>query len=121
MLTEGLQGIDDVVSGDAERRRQADQLQLDLAKVQLEQARSGVVASGPTAADSVGGSLSPLGAPRGTYAQNTVRAAPARYSAASSVAKSKGKFSQGENPVAPGRKDDVALTNAPGVFEIEND
>ena len=122
MLTEGLQGIDDVVSGDAARRRQADQLQLDLAKVQLEQARSGVIASGPTAADAVGGSLSPLGAPRGTYAQNTVRAVPARYSAASSVAKSKGKFSQGENPVAPGRKDDVApLTNSPGVFEIEND
>ena len=121
MLTEGLQGIDDVVSGDAARRRQADQLQLDLAKVQLEQARSGVIASGPTAADAVGGSLSPLGAPRGTYAQKTVRAVPARYSASSSVAKPKGKFSQGENPVAPGRKDDIApLTNAPGVFEIEN-
>ena len=121
MLTEGLQSVDDVISGDADRRRQADQLQLDLAKVQLEQARSGVIASGPTAADAVGGSLSPLGAPRGTYAQNTVRAVPARYSAASSVAKSKGKFSQGENPVAPGRKDDVApLTNSPGVFEIQN-
>ena len=121
MLTEGLQGIDDVVSGDAARRRQADQLQLDLAKVQLEQARSGVIASGPTAADAVGGSLSPLGAPRGTYAQNTVRAVPARYSASSSVAKPKGKFSQGENPVAPGRKDDIApLTNSPGVFEIQN-
>lgn len=121
MLTEGLQGIDDVVSGDADRRRQADQLQLDLAKVQLEQARSGVIASGSTAADAVGGSLSPLGASRGTYAQNTVRAVPARYSASSSVAKSKGKFSQGENPVAPGRKDDIApLTNSPGVFEIEN-
>ena len=108
MLTEGLQGIDDVISGDADRRRQADQLQLDLAKVQLEQARSGVIASGQTAADAVGGSLSPLGAPRGTYVQNPARAVPARYSAASSVAKSKGKFSQGENPVAPGRKDDVA-------------
>ena len=122
LLTDGLQSVDDVISGDADRRRQADQLELDLAKVKLEQARSGVIASGSTAADSVGGSLSPLGAPRGTYAQNTVRAVPARYSAASSVAKPKGKFSQGENPVAPGRKDDVApLTNAPGVFEIEND
>lgn len=121
MLTEGLQSVDDVISGDADRRRQADQLQLDLAKVQLEQARSGVIASGSTAADSVGGSLSPLGAPRGTYSQNTARAVPARYSASSSVAKPKGKFSQGENPVAPGRKDDVApLTNAPGVFEIQN-
>ena len=122
MLTEGLQSVDDVISGDADRRRQADQLQLDLAKVQLEQARSGVIASGSTAADAVGGSLSPLGAPRGTYTQNAARAVPARYSASSSVAKSKGKFSQGENPVAPGRKDDVApLTNSPGVFEIEND
>ena len=66
--------------------------------------------------------LSPLGAPRGTYTQNAAQAVPARYSASSSVAKSKGKFSQGENPVAPGRKDDVApLTNSPGVFEIEND
>ena len=121
MLTEGLRSVDDVISGDADRRRQADQLQLDLAKVQLEQARSGVIASGPTAADGVGGSLSPLGAPRGTYAQNTVRAVPARYSASSSVAKPKGKFSQGENPVAPGRKDDIApLSNAPGVFEIQN-
>ena len=59
MLTEGLQSVDDVISGDADRRRQADQLQLDLAKVQLEQARSGVIASAPTAADAVGGSLSP--------------------------------------------------------------
>ena len=96
MLTEGLQSVDDVISGDADRRRQADQLQLDLAKVQLEQARSGVIASGSTAADSVGGSLSPLGAPRGTYTQNAAQAVPARYSASSSVAKSKGKFSQGE-------------------------
>ena len=125
MLTEGLQGIDDVVSGDAARRRQADQLQLDLAKVQLEQARSGVIASGPTAADAVGGSLSPLGAPRGTHVQKTARAVPARISASASaavpVAKPKGKFSQGENPDAPGRKEDIApLTNSPGFFEIEN-
>lgn len=125
MLTEGLEGIDDEVSGDAARRRQADQLQLDLAKVQLEQARSGVIASGPTAADAVGGSLSPLGAPRGTHVQKAARAVPARFSASASaaapVAKPKGKFSQGENPDAPGRKEDIApLTNAPGFFEIEN-
>ena len=125
MLTEGLQGIDDVVSGDAARRRQADQLQLDLAKVQLEQARSGVIASGRTAADAVGGSLSPLGAPRGTHVQKAARAVPARFSASASaaapVAKPKGKFSHGENPDAPGRKEDIApLTNAPGFFEIEN-
>ena len=121
MLTEGLQSVDDVISGDADRRRQADQLQLDLAKVQLEQARSGVIASGPTAADTVGGSLSPLGAPRGTYVQKSTRAVPARLSASAPVAKPKGKFSQGENPDAPGRKEDIApLTNSPGFFEIEN-
>ena len=125
MLTEGLQSVDDVISGDADRRRQADQLQLDLAKVQLEQARSGVIASGSTAADAVGGSLSPLGAPRGTHVQKTARAVPARFSvsasAAAPVAKPKGKFSQGENPDAPGRKEDIApLTNSPGFFEVEN-
>ena len=125
MLTEGLKSVDDAISGDAERRRQADQLQIDLAKVQLEQARSGVIASGSTAADSVGGSLSPLGAPRGTHVQKTARAVPARFSASASAAapaaKPKGKFSQGENSDAPGRKEDIApLTNSPGFFEIEN-
>ena len=107
MLTEGLKSVDDAISGDAERRRQADQLQIDLAKVQLEQARSGVIASGSTAADSVGGSLSPLGAPRGTHVQKTARAVPARFSASASAAApaaKPGKFSLGENSDAPGRK-----------------
>lgn len=48
MLTEGLQGLDDIRSGDAARRRQADQLELDLAQIKLDQLRSGVVVTPPS-------------------------------------------------------------------------
>lgn len=62
MLTDGLQGLDDVVSGDAARRRAADQLNLDLAQLKLDQARSGVLAVTPHyARDGVGLGPSPLG------------------------------------------------------------
>lgn len=47
MLTDGLTGLDDVISGDAARRRAADQLNLDLAQLKLDQARSGVALSAP--------------------------------------------------------------------------
>lgn len=62
MITDGLRGIDDVVSGDAARRRAADQLNLDLAQLKLDQARSGVLAVAPSyAVNGVGSGPSPLG------------------------------------------------------------
>lgn len=112
MLTSGLTGLDDIISGDAARRRAADQLELDLAKLKLDQARSGVAAAPgyilhrDNVADTMGG-LSPLGRSNATFAQSNVRSAPAPFSMA--------------NPIAPGRKKEVdPLTNSPGVFEIEN-
>lgn len=42
MITSGLTGLEDVVTGSAARRRAAEQLNLDLASLQLEKARSGV-------------------------------------------------------------------------------
>lgn len=62
ILTEGLKDISDVTSGDAARRRQADQLNLDLRQLQLDQARSGVMVTTPRyASDGIGASPSPLG------------------------------------------------------------
>lgn len=62
MIVDGLKGIDDVTSGDAERRRAADQLELDLAQLKLDQTRSGVVAVTPIyAREGVGQGPSPLG------------------------------------------------------------
>lgn len=40
LITGGLKDINDVISGDAARRRAADQLELDLAKVKIDQAKS---------------------------------------------------------------------------------
>lgn len=106
-ITEGLSGLDDVLSGDQARRRQADQLELDLAKIRLEEARRGVGMSQPGYASARdGGSFT--GNRAATVVQPTARMVPA-------------KFSAGENIVAPGRQEDIApLTNSPGVFEIEN-
>lgn len=60
MLTDGLAGLDDIVSGDAARRRAADQLNLDLAQLKLDQTRSGVlVTQTPYAVNQFG--PSPLG------------------------------------------------------------
>lgn len=108
-ITTGLTGIDDIVSGDAARRRAADQAELDLAKVRLDQARSGVmvgmptppVASGPGAASSVY-----TGRPMRVAQSNSV-SAPAKF---------------GPKPQwATGRELDVApVTNSPGVFELQN-
>lgn len=108
LLTGGLEGLDDIVSGDAARRRAADQLQLDLARLKLDQARSGVVVHRDNVTDAGFSTLSPLGRSNATYAQSNVRSAPAPFSMA--------------NPIAPGRKKEVdPLTNSPGVFEIENE
>lgn len=58
MIVDGLAGVDDEMSGDAARRRAADQLNLDLAQLKLDQARSGVVAVTPQyAADGIPGGM----------------------------------------------------------------
>lgn len=61
LLTDGLKDVDDVVSGDAARRRAADQLNLDLAQLKLDQARSGVLAVAPDYAVNGIAGPSPLG------------------------------------------------------------
>lgn len=117
VLTEGLEGLDDISSGDAARRRQAEQLEIDLAKLKLDQARSGVIPSQSMASETVSRTPSPIGVAHGTYAATNVRQAPPRMATASAA-----RFeAKGKNPIAPGRKDDVApLTNSPGVFVMEN-
>lgn len=117
MLTDGLSGLADEFSGDADHRRAQERLDYDIAKLKYDQLRTGIVAAGPSgtgvytsrpnAADNIGGSLSPLGRSNGTRGQTVSQSAPAPFTAA--------------NPIAPGRKKDVAeLTNSPGVFEMEN-
>ena len=76
LLTEGLEGIDDVSSGDAARRRQAEQLEIDLAKLRLDQARSGVITSQAMAGETVSRTPSPIGVAHGTYAATNVRQVP---------------------------------------------
>lgn len=62
MITDGLKDVDDIVSGDAARRRAADQLNLDLSQLKLDQARSGVLAVAPQyAVNGIGSGPSPLG------------------------------------------------------------
>lgn len=112
-ITEGLKDIGDVVSGDAARRRAADQLELDLAQLKLEQAQSGVIAAAPGAAApgaaGVGSGPSPLG--------RSAAVRPTQGGATHSR-----QFGMQENPIAPGREKDVMeLPNSPGVFEIENE
>ena len=60
LIMDGLQALDPETKAEQERQRQADQLNLDLARLKLEQARSGVVVGAMGAADSLGGP-SPLG------------------------------------------------------------
>ena len=80
ILSSGLMGLDDVVSGDAARRRQADQLEIDLAKIRLDQARSGVFQVQPQAVHGVGSGPSVLGRRSAVYSQDNVRPAAPRIS-----------------------------------------
>lgn len=61
LITGGLRDLSDVASGDADRRRQADQLKLDMARLEFEKLRSGVFAAAPSAAAGVGSGLPALG------------------------------------------------------------
>lgn len=116
LITGGLTELDDWASGDRARRRQADQLEIDLAKLKLDQARSGVLAIGP--------SVSPLGRRAETIPSGGAIFTKPRATLAKSVAPraqaAKPSFEE-PNAIAPGReKDVVPLSNSPGVFEIQN-
>lgn len=103
-ITGGLEDIGDVVSGDAARRRAADQLQLDLAQIKLDQAQAGVVAG----ANGVGSGPSPLGRSASAFPTNAGTAHALR-------------FDMGSDPIAPGREIDVdPVIDSPGVFRINN-
>lgn len=61
MLTDGLRDVSDAFTNKGERDRAREELELDLARLRIEQARSGVVVGPMGAADGVGGAPSPLG------------------------------------------------------------
>lgn len=69
MITDGLRDIGDVVSGDRARRQASDELTLDLKRIALDQARSGIIV-GPMAATDFPGNPSPLGRRAVTVMQN---------------------------------------------------
>lgn len=99
MIADGFREIGDVTSGDAERRRQQENLKLDLAKLEIERLKAG------NAADALGGS-SPLGRNASMVVQPNVK---------------KVDFGMGDNAMFAGRKKEVdPLKNTPGGFEIEN-
>lgn len=78
-LTNGLNNLSAELNGDNERQRQADQLNLDLAKLKLEQARAGVAIVPTSAADGIGGG-SPLGSRAVTVTQSNGRTGNGRLS-----------------------------------------
>ncbi|MCL4066993.1 hypothetical protein M3484_10455 [Pseudomonas sp. GX19020] len=73
MLSDGFREIGDITSGDADRRRQQENLKLDLAKLEIERLKAG------KAADAVGG-VSPLGRNASMQVQSNVASAPPRIS-----------------------------------------
>lgn len=74
LLTGGLDDLGSILSGDRERQRSADQLALDLTKLKLEQARSGVVAVAPSAVAGVGDGKPVFGGRTATVAQSAGQA-----------------------------------------------
>ena len=126
-VTDGLMGLDDILSGDKARRAAADQLEIDMARLKLDQARSGVVQAPIQRVDSIGTAPSVLGrrpavyAPSGgaTYSRAVMSSASAP---AAPKVKPVGKtISTTGSVYAPGRKlDQAELVNAPGVFQMEN-
>lgn len=87
MLTSGLRDFDDITSGDAQRRRAAEQLELDLARLKLEQARSGVAVAPVAAVNAVGAGPSPLGRRAVTVMQGGAVSDASRAVTRSGVAK----------------------------------
>lgn len=78
MLTSGLSGLDDVFSGDAARRRQADQLEIDMAQIKLDRARAGILEYNQTAAESVFRSQPSYGGRPAVFHQPNAEMKPAR-------------------------------------------
>lgn len=61
LLLGALQDVSEVVSGETAQRAAANQLELDLAKIKLDELRRGVIPSAPSAAAAVGSGPLPLG------------------------------------------------------------
>ena len=122
MITDGLRGIDDVVSGDAARRRAADQLNLDLAQLKLDQARSGVVATVPQyAVSGIGSGPSPLGVrPVSVYPSNGQRFGAKNGQALFSASQGDLGDSQGRLRTVPvDRSGNDATRYSVGGFKLE--
>lgn len=126
-ITDGLTGLDDILSGDKARRAAADQLEIDLARLKLDQLRSGVVHAPVARVDTVGTAPSVLGRRAAVYAPSAgaTFSRPVFSSASAPPApsvKPVGKPITATGSVyAPGRKvDKTDLVNSPGVFQIEN-
>ena len=104
LIMGGLEDIFDVTSGASAQRRQADELKMDLLKLQVEQARSGVIAMQPRSAANFTGS--PMGNTSTIVGDTNVRPVD---------------FGMSPNWLAPGRDKKVApLVNTSGVMEVEN-
>lgn len=108
LLSGDIAEVDDWVSGDSARRRQADQIQIDIGRLKLEEARRDVFGIGkqPSAfgrrAQTIPSGGSVFTKPRATLSKSS---APGKK----------------PNWVTEGREKDVQpMANAAGVFEIEN-
>lgn len=123
-VTDGLMGLDDILSGDRARRAAADQLEIDMARVKLDQARSGVVQAAVPRVDTVGTAPSVLGRRSVVYAPSAgaTFSRPVMSSGSAPSVKAVGKpISTSGSIYAPDRKlDKTELSNAPGFFQMEN-
>lgn len=122
MITDGLKDVDDITSGDAARRRAADQLNLDLAALKLDQARSGVVATVPQyAVSGIGPGPSPLGVrPVGVYPSNGQRFGAKNGQALFSASQGDLGDSQGRLRTVPvDRSGNDATRYSVGGFKLE--
>ena len=100
MLVDGLQGVDDATSGRDQRQKAAEELEIDLARLRLEQMRSGVVVAPASAADGVSSGPSPLGRRAATVLQNGTYA-PARSRAPLSSADGSDHNPNKDHPLRP--------------------
>lgn len=116
VITNSLSGLDDVLSGEreAERQRKREELELDLMRIEVDQARSGVIASAPLGRQAVS---APSG---GATFSEPFSMRPTRVTGAAGRS-SVGGPSRAPNPIAPGRDKEIdPLINSSGVFEIDN-
>lgn len=109
-------GIADIVdrNSEANKTREAqEKLDLELAKVKLDQMRSGVIGHVTNAVDNVGTGLSPLGRNSSQVAQPTGPRPVTRGMASAQVPH--------KNPIAPDREiERDPIISSAGVFEIDN-